>query len=661
MTMEKLKMHSIDLIEDNVDRIAELFPTVITESRDVDGNTHRVIDFDMLRQELSREALIVEGAKERYQLDWPGKRAGAFASNTPIARTLRPVRDESVNFDALKLLQESYLGKVDLIYIDPPYNTGTDLIYKDDRGISREEYLDRSGQIDDEKRRLVANTSANGRFHSDWLDMIYPRLRLARNVLAPTGMVFVSIGDEELAQLRLLCDEVFGPENFVAQLTIEMSTTQGMKVRAAQRGAIVKNSEFVLVYSRTPAHLEIKKTPLFDSVSGWPGNFATWLHGDLRFEPLAAVLNRQVALRAEALRFAGVDEVRTKDLSLLLACSPVFQSFVEENLEHIAASDKGVWPAGVPQPNWQDGQAYELNTEERSYVVMKSSKGTLRQFLRLSDSYRQSDDYSTRFGRTVIRGDLWKGFYSDMAHVSLEGSTAFENGKKPVRLIRNLVKWANDSPDALIMDFFAGSGTTADAVWRMNAEDGGNRRVVLVQFPEPVAVGSSPAEQGFEVISDVTRQRLLRSAASIEARSSFQAVPIDLGFRVLRVDTTNLADTLRAPDDLVQSSLLTLTPSVKSDRTPEDLLFQVLLDCGLELSLPIACDEVGSDQVFSVDGDALIACFADSLTDDLVRSVARRRPLRAVFMDAAFADDAARINAEQIFRELSPETQVKTL
>lgn len=670
--MEKRPLHSSDLTARNIERIAELFPQVITESRDTEGNVTLAVDFDLLRQELSDH--IVEGPRERYQLDWPGKRAAAFAANAPIAKTLRPVREESVNFDitknlfiegdnleALKLLQESYLGKVDLLYIDPPYNTGTDLIYIDRRVQTFEEYKVTSGEVDELGNRMAANTRSNGRFHSDWLDMIYPRLRLARNLLSESGILFVSIGDEEVAQLRLLCDEIFGPENFIAQLTVEMSTTQGMKVRAAQRGAIVKNSEFILVYSRTPQHASVPKTPLFDSVSGWPGNFTTWLNDDLTFEPLAQVLNRHQSLRDEARRFAESDDVRTQDLSLLLACSSVFRSFVEANLQHIAASDKGVWPDGVPQPVWRDGQAFEVRTEDRSYVIMKSSKGTLRQFLRLSDSYRQSDDYASTYGRTVIRGDLWKGFYSDMAHVSLEGDMTFENGKKPVRLIKNLFKWANNSPDAFVMDFFAGSGTTADAVWRMNQEDGGSRRVILVQLPEPVASDSTPARQGFELISEVTRERLVRSGRAIQDQTGMLGSDLDLGFRTFRTASESFADTLRTPAATTQTELEGLAGNIKPDRSPEDLLFQVLLDWGLDLSLSIAHETIGGAEVFSVDDDALIACFAEVIPSEVVRAIAKRNPLRAVFRDSGFADDAARINAEQVFSEVSPETEVRAI
>jgi adenine-specific DNA-methyltransferase len=665
--MDKLKMHSPDLTASNIDKIAELFPSVITESIDEHGETKRAIDFDLLRQELSD--YVVEGPQERYQLDWPGKRAAAFAANAPIAKTLRPVREESVDFDttknlfiegdnldALKLLQESYLGKVDLIYIDPPYNTGTDFIYEDDFAMTTAEYLARSAQTAVDGTRLVSNTEANGRFHSDWLSMMLPRLKLARNLLAESGTIFISIADEEVAQLRVLCDAVFGPACFIALLTVEMSTTQGMKVRAAQLGAIVKNCEFVLVYGKSAGRPDVTRTPLFDPVSGWPGNFTTWLHEDLSFEPLSAVLNRNPDLVAEAKRIVGGNSVRIADLTVLYAASSVFREFVHSNLDRIAASDKGSWPADVPEPDWKDGQAYEIRANDRTYVVMRSGKGTYRQFLCLADNFRTADDYASTYGRTVIRGDLWKGFYSDMAHVSLEGETPFPNGKKPVRLIENLIRWANNGRNITVLDFFAGSGTTGDAVMRMNAVDGGARRFLLTQLDEP-----AEGVDGFTNIAELSRARLRRAGARLLAGDHHDDWDSDVGFRVLCVDTTNMADVLRAPDEAEQTQLDLSVQSVKPDRTGEDLLFQVLLSWGLELSLPISVEQINGHEVMVVDGGAVIACFDKQVDLEVVRQIAKREPLRAVFLDAGFRSDDARINAEQIFREVSPSTEVRTI
>lgn len=666
--MDKLRMTSPDLTASIIDKIAELFPGAITETLDGEGNPVAAINFDLLRQELSDH--VVEGPQERYQLDWPGKRSAAFSANAPIAKTLRPVRDQSVEFDstnnlfvegdnldALKLLQESYLGRVDFMYIDPPYNTGNDqFVYADNFSTDHAEYLSKSSQQDSEGVRLVANPESNGRFHSEWLSMMYPRLKLARNLLSDSGIICISIGDDEVAQLRLLCDEIFGRDNCLAQVTVEMSTTQGMKVRAAQNGAIVKNSEFLLVYARSGQHVNVTKTPLYDPVAGWPGNFATWLADDLKFEPLTDYLNRIDDLVQDAKQKLDTPRIKFSDLSTFYLVSELFRSFVHDNLRNIAASDKGAWPTDQEEPDWSDGQAFEYHTGVRSYVVMKSSTGTIRQFLRLSENFRTADDYGTTYGRTVIRGDLWKSFYSDMAHVSLEGDTRFENGKKPLRLVQNLIRWANNAPDTVIMDFFAGSGTTGHAVMDMNARDGGQRKFILVQLDEEMNSNATARGQGFQTVSEVAMDRLRRVGDALASES--QGPP---GFRLLRVDTTNRLDVFRTPDGTEQQALAGLEGSIKPKRSSEDLLFQVLLEWGLELTMAISVESIAGSEVFILEEGALIACFGNEVSPELVRAIAKREPLRAVFRDTGFTSDAARINAEQIFREVSPATDVKAI
>jgi adenine-specific DNA-methyltransferase len=668
--MENLTPKSTDLTQQNINKLAELFPNVVTETKNEDG-VRLGIDFDLLRQELSDH--VVEGPQERYRLEWPGKRQAVLSANEQNETTLRPDRQESLcfedtdnlfiegeNLEVLRLLKESYLGRIDLIYIDPPYNTGADLIYRDDYSQTKQEHLAHTGQISPEGHRLTTNTKANGRFHSDWLSMLYPRLVVARLLLASTGMIFISIGDEEVAQLRLICDEVFGPENFTAMLTVEMSTTQGMKVRAAQRGRIVKNCEYILIYSRTGKHNDIPKTPLYDSVTGWPGNFDTWLHEDLTFEPLANVLNSTPHLVAEAARLTGKPKISLADMSTLTHCSEVFRDFVASNLMSIVASDKGTWPGGLPEPDWVSGQAYEVSTEERSYIVMKSSKNTIRQFLRLSDNYRVSDDYSSSFGRTVIRGDLWKGFYSDMAHVSLEGDTKFANGKKPVRLLMNLFRWANNTKDAVVMDFFGGSGTTAEAVMRMNALDGGSRSFILIQYPEKMS-GKSVGSSDLPTVSSLCRERIRRSGAILKQDLEGESSDVDVGFRSFFTDTDSFVEVERTPDATRQEQIPDLVDNLARERTSEDILFALLLRYGLELNLPISFLEVESGSAFNVDNGALIACFEETIDLELVRYIARRSPLRVVFRDSGFQSDTDRINAEQLFKELSPATDVKVI
>jgi len=670
--MEKLKMHSPDLTEQNIDRIAELFPQVITETLDADGNPTRAIDFDALRQELSDH--IVEGPEERYQLDWPGKRAAAFAANAPIAKTLRPVREESVNFDttrnlfiegdnleALKLLQESYLSKVKLIYIDPPYNTGGDLIYDDDFAESAAEYLEKSGQQSATGDRLVANPDSNGRYHSDWLDMMYPRLRLARNLLADDGVIFVSIDDAESANLKALLDEVFGRQNYLDTIVVEMSTTSGPKTVNAQQGTIVKNVEFVHVYKRSAAFDSVSHTPLLDGIDDYDTHYSVWLSDDGSLGSVGDQLQADPKVGADIQRFglAGSSGFTVNKMNDLLALSEAARKFVKSNLSRIARVDRA--PVSAQGRATEVGQWEKFEADHRTYLLTTLQNGNLQALIPLELNYRTSDDYKPRFGRTVIRGDLWKGFYQDMGNVGKEGGLAFSNGKKPVRLIKQLMKWANNTTDGIVLDFFSGSGTTAHAVMEANAEDGGNRRFILVQADETPDPKSEVAAAGFDTIAAYSRERLRRSAAQVDRRLDLASPSVDLGFRAMRIDTTNMADVHVSPDEAGQAELLATIESVKPDRSGEDLLFQVLLDWGLDAGLPIDSGSIDGREFFAVADDALIASFADEVSDSVVQEIAKRHPLRAVFLDAGFATDAARINAEQIFREVSPETEVRAI
>ena len=594
-------MHSPDLTEWNIDQIAELFPTVITESRDDDGDRLRAIDFDLLRQELSDH--VVEGQQERYQLDWPGKREALFAANAPIAKTLRPDREESVEFhmtknlfiegdnlEALKLLQESYLGKVNLIYIDPPYNTGKDFIYADDFAEPTEEYLDRSGQVDKGGAKLIANPESNGRFHSDWLSMIYPRLKLARNLLAEDGVIFVSIGDDESANMKRLLDEVLGEQNFIDTIVVEMSTTSGPKTVNAQQGTIVKNVEFVHVYRRTAEFDRQPHTPLFDGVDSYDTHYSAWLSEDGTLGALSEKLLADERVGAEIRRYGLLDREKfsINNIDKLLGVSETARVFVDSNLDRIARVDRA--PVSAQGRSTQVGRWEEFEADHRTYLLTTLANGTLQSLMPLSLNYRMSDDYKPRFGRTVIRGDLWKGFHQDMGNVAKEGRTAFSNGKKPVRLIKQLIRWANNTQDGIVMDFFAGSGTTAHAVMQANVEDGGNRRFIMVQLDEVPEPTSDAAKAGYNSIAEICRERIRRTGTAIVEDPGVADGTVDVGFRSLRVDTTNMADVLRTPDETDQATLTGLQDSVKPGRSGEDLLFQVLLDWGLELTMSIAVE-----------------------------------------------------------------------
>ena len=620
--MDKLKMHSPDLTQRNIEAIAELFPTVVTETVDADGNPAGAVDFDALRQELSDH--VVEGPQERYQLDWPGKRAAAFAANAPIAKTLRPIREESVDFDttknlfiegdnleALKLLQESYLGKVKLIFVDPPYNTGHDFVYDDDFAESSADYLHRSGQWSDVGDRLVANAESSGRFHSDWLSMMYPRLKLARNLLADDGAIFISIDDNEAANLRRLCDEVFGEQNFVANVVWRSKDNSN---NDAKRFSLDHNH--ILVYARS----------------------AVWAPA-------------RISDQAKQGHFRNPDD---DPRGAYFDGNPLNSPNYRENLVYSLKSPQGI-EISPPKNGWR---------WSREAMQEKIASGEIR-FTPDGTGIRRRTYLADMKGLppSTLWIDLDRTGHNRQAKyelLKLMPEDVFDT-PKPVRLIRFILELAAADRDSVILDFFAGSASTADAVMQQNAADGGSRRYIMVQLPEPCAPESEAAKAGFGSIADIAKERLRRTGAQISSGLGLEAPAFDRGFRVLRVDTTNMAPVLHAPDQTAQPALADLASSVKRDRTPYDLLFQVLLDWALDLSEPVVTELIGGREILSVAGGALIACFDDDISPDVVGEIAQRRPLRAVFLDAGFATDAARINAEQVFREVSPETEVRAI
>lgn len=619
--MDKLKMHSPDLIQQSIDKIAELFPNVITEQLDDDGNPARAIDFDLLRQELSDH--VVEGPQERYQLDWPGKREALFAANAPIAKTLRPVREESVDFDstknlfiegdnldALKLLQESYLGKVKLIYIDPPYNTGKDFVYADDFAETKREFLARSSQSTEEGVRLVANVESNGRFHSDWLSMMYPRLKLARNLLADDGVLFISVDDNEVNNVVKVCDEVFGEANHIATF-IWKSKSGG----ANDSGAVAVDHEYLVCFARIAASSPLGLDPDGSATTSYNQEDATGRYSLER-------LDKQNLQYSSSLDYdlvgpdGAVYKLSHRDPSRPNAVWRWSRERVEREMESLV---------------FKDGNVYTKNYEKA---------GVKPRSLLIDERFGR-----TRTGGTELR-DLIPG-------------GVFDN-PKPTKLLEVLIN-IGTRDDSLVLDFFAGSGTTAHAVLNVNARSGGSRRFIVVQLPEPTPDGSAAGEAGFASIPEVARERIRRAGESVLEGAGLGADGLDVGFRALKVDTTNMSDVLRTPDALLQDQLDLYGDSVKPDRTGEDLLFQVLLDWGLELTMAISAERVEGQEVFIVEDGALIACFGDGVTPALVREVASRQPLRAVFRDSGFASDADRINAEQIFAEISPATDVKAI
>lgn len=640
-------MTSPDLTASNVAKIAELFPSVITESVDADGNSVRAVDFDLLRQELSDH--VVEGPQERYQLDWPGKHAAAFAANAPIAKTLRPVRDESVEFDstqnlfiegdnldALKLLQESYLEKVKFIYIDPPYNTGNDFVYNDDFAETAVEYLIRSGQATDEGVRLVANGEANGRFHSDWLSMLYPRLKLARNLLREDGVICVSIDGNEVHNLRKIGDEVFGASNFIGEVVVVANP------RGRQSDSFVAAvHDTVLVWARDRGAAVVGGRPLdpeqkkeFDLVDEEIGHY------------------RLLGLRQRGSASRRIDRPEM-----------YFPIFVSPDGSQVSLDSLDGWAQVLPRKSdgmdgrwmWgrdkcrRDGARLVARWIDRrgefdifvKDTLKKGGTERLRKFKSIWDDKGFNNQAGTQEVKTLLGGD-------------------YMSFPKPVALMRELLLLGVPT-GGIVLDFFAGSSSMAQAVMKLNQEDGLERPFMMVQLDEALDPGGEAARAGFTNIAELSRERVRRAADAVVGDAGVDSHDMDRGFRVLRVDTTNMYDVLRTPEETEQHELVGLEGSVKAGRSGEDLLFQVLLDWGLDLALPISNKEVEGREVFVVDEGALVACFDDDVTSELVRALAKQGPLRAVFRDSGFASDDARINAEQIFKELSPATDVKAV
>ncbi|MFD4803221.1 site-specific DNA-methyltransferase [Streptomyces anulatus] len=657
--MEKLRMTSPDLTDANINKLAELFPTVVTETLDADGNPKQAIDFDLLRQELSDH--LVEGPQERYQLDWPGKRAAAFAANASIAKTLRPVREESIDFDttknlfiegdnldALKLLQESYLGKIKLIYIDPPYNTGSDFVYEDDFAETSEEYLSRSGQTDIEGVKLVANPESNGRFHSDWLSMIYPRLKLARNLLAEDGFIIASIDDAEFANMRKVLDATMGATNQIGVLVFDRNRKNDAKYLSV-------GHEYMLVYARNKTTLDALGTRLREPQAGLA-------EAQEYFRSLVQKFGNdweaiQSAWRAYFAKFKPSDERRK------------LGRFNKVDPRGPFRDDRDIsWPGG-------GGPRYEVLHPTTGTPCKIPSRGWVYPTKERFDQAVAAGQVAFGPDATTIPQKISylfesDGLVMDSVHYSYAQTAAVDfqelmddrvfDNPKYWKDLRRLIEYFTN-PDDIVMDFFAGSASTAHAVMDLNAATGSNRKFLLVQIGEAVDGKSVASRSGYSTIPEISRERIRRAADSIVRNHEGSGFPCDGGYRLMRVDTTNMADVSRTPDETDQLTIRQFEGSVKPDRSGEDLLFQALLDGGLELTLPISVEHIDEHEVFNVEDGALIACFDSDITPDLVRSIAKREPLRAVFRDSGFESDAARINAEQIFRELSPTTDVKAI
>lgn len=633
MKMENLKMHSLDGVQRNIELIGKLFPNAITEVKR-NGKVEHAIDFDVLRQELSDS--IVEGREERYQFTWPDKKKAMLAANAPITATLRPVVADSVgkdgtpggfdsenlyiegdNLEVLKLLQETYLGKVKMIYIDPPYNTGNDFVYEDDFAQSAAEYMDNSGQYDEEGNRMVTNTESNGRFHTDWLNMIYPRLRLAKDLLADDGVIFISIDDNEQENLKKCCDEIFGADNFIAQMVWQKRTSPDA------RRIVSAGHEYVLAYIKNSeiGHEVLNPLPFDDADYARyknPDNDPNgpWISTDCTAQGGHGTKDQFYDMVTPAGRVVKLQEG---------LCWRYTKKRMEEEIAagHIWFGSDG---NGVPR--------------KKTYLADRAGKTMWTWWPNTEVGHTQE---ATKEIATLL------------------GQSGIMDFPKPIRLMKRIVHIASKK-DSIILDFFSGSATTAHAVMKLNAEDGGHRKFIMVQLPEKTDEKSEAYKAGYKNICEIGKERIRRAGRKIKEDAGLTApADLDIGFRCLRLDESNMKPVYYTPDEVGQQDLFSLVDNVKEDRTPEDLLFQVMLDLGVLLSSPIEVKEIAGKRVFNVAEGFLLACFDHDVTGETVKAIAQMKPYYAVFRDSSMANDSVATNFDQIFETYSPETVRKVL
>ena len=671
--MDKLKMHTPNKADENFRKLAELFPNAVTEAIDENGEVVRAIDKDVLMQEIS--TTVVEGKDERYQFTWPDKKKSILLANAPIAKTLRPCREESIDFDntenlyiegdnleVLKLLQETYLGKIKMIYIDPPYNTGNDFVYNDDFSESAEEYLENSGQFDEDGNRLFQNTESNGRFHTDWLNMIYPRLKVAKDLLSDDGVIFISIDDNEQGNLKKICDEIFGSENFVATFPWRKRTA-----KSDVPFGVSQDYEWILAYAKSDsfiARVEGKERQYF-TTPDFPNR--PWRIHDLTTQRTAA---ERPNSNFTMVNPKNGDKYEVNPLRTWAVTIDTFDDYY--------AQGKIVFP----------GDYDFLNITRPAFRYWKDDdmKKAGEMFGMIAASTKLPDDIGMSLDGTKEITELFDG--------------KIFSYPKTVKLIKHLIDISTmGDKDAFVFDFFSGSATTAHAVMQLNAEDGGERKFIMVQLPEETDEKSEAYKAGYKNICDIGKERIRMAAEKInQDNDKWKYVPLhredgskfgdatpakivdiiypdgnapieivdiskklDLGFRVLKLDSTNMKDVYYHPDEYEATLFDSLTDNIKEDRTPEDLLFQVMLDLGVLLSSKIEENTIAGKKVFNVADGFLIACFDENVTEEVITAIAKVKPYYFVMRDSSMANDSVATNFEQIFATCSPETVRKVL
>ena len=658
-------MQTKNIVDEKIGIIADSFPNCIVEARDEDGNLKKMVDFDMLKQELSQ--VVVDGDKERYQMTWPDKRKAILTANAPINATLRPCREESVdfdntknlyiegdNFDVLKLLRETYLGKVKMIYIDPPYNTGNDFVYNDDFAESADEYIANSGQYDEQGNRLVQNAESNGRFHTDWLNMIYPRLKIAKDLLADDGVIFISIGQDEIQNLIKSCDEIFGEHNHISNVS------RVMKSGSAQGQFFSPNIEYILVYAKNISLLTNFRQPLSQEIIDKLYT-SIEIEGERkgeRFRPFGLYQSSLDPLRGCSNQRYYIE---APDGSLLIPPGNVFPNLTKDGeLVVPVSSDDKVW-------RWSRDRYFE--EKQKGNILFKESNGVLL----------DSNGHPAKWN---VYSKIWLNERENEGMVPVDLITKWENRQskkdldelnipfdfsKPVDLLKYLIQILKDTKQSIILDFFSGSATTAHAVMQLNAEDGGNRRFIMVQLPEKCDEKSEAFKAGYKNICEIGKERIRRAGKKIKEEGGLTTQDLDIGFRVFKLDSSNMKDTYYSPSEYDMSLLDTLDENIKPDRTPEDLLFQVMLDLGLMLDSKIEAKQINGKKVFIV-GDYneavhpdLVCCFDSDVSNDTVTEIAKMKPKYAVFRDSSMSSDSVAVNFDQLFETYSPSTTRKVL
>ena len=657
--MDNLKMHSLDGVQRNIDLIGKLFPNAITEVKR-DGKVEHAIDFDVLRQELSDS--IVEGREERYQFTWPDKKKAMLAANAPITATLRPVVADSFgkdgtpggfdsenlyiegdNLEVLKLLQETYLGKVKMIYIDPPYNTGNDFVYEDDFAQSAADYMDNSGQYDEEGNRMVTNTESNGRFHTDWLNMIYPRLKLAKDLLAEDGVIFISIDDNEIENSLKVCSEVFGKENYLACFP------RVTKKAGKTTEAIARNHDYLLSYAKSsavklylPSHTDdgFKFSDEFIDTRGKYKLNQTLDYDSLQY---SASLDYPITVKGKTF-YPGQS----------------YEKYLERQKGNHARADWACrWSKELFEFGLKNGFIVIKDYESHSRIytktyqnckIVKKGNGFQLEYMERTKAISTLEFIENEYSNDNSKKNITQVF-----------DAAVFDYSKPVELLKTITSYATSMSD-VVLDFFSGSATTAHAVMKLNAEDGGHRKFIMVQLPEKTDEKSEAYKAGYKNICEIGKERIRRAGRKIKEDAGLTApADLDIGFRCLRLDESNMKPVYYTPEETQQQDMFSLVDNVKPDRTPEDLLFQVMLDLGVLLSSPIEVKEIAGKKVFNVAEGFLLACFDHDVTEETVKAIAKMKPYYAVFRDSSMANDSVATNFDQIFETYSPETVRKVL